>query len=613
VTNSGSSSAAVFNFTVPQGLTGTTGPAGPKNFISNAFTGQTTVTLTHNLSSYGILVACYAGTPTSPGDSLTPWDVVPTTQNMATVTFLSATTGFCVVNANGGANAAGGFGAVQTYGTNGVLSASLVNTIAGTNPIPAAASGNSGWVILITDGASGTDCTTGGGSTLVWCRSSGSAWAAIGGGGGGSFAPTGTGLATVSSGSAGTTIAETSGNYLLTFTAGTPSATAAGTAATANTAAACSGNNWSQGWTTGSNNCAQVGFSNLSGSASNAQIPVPTTSALGGIEAASGATSNSFVTYVDTSGVQHVAQPSFSNLSGTATNGQLANSATTVNGTTCTLGSTCTVSGGENTQTTSYTLAASDLGKLVVMNCSSACSVTLYGSPTNGYFGAIESIGSTVATVSLNSKTFNASASVPVLLSNRVLTFWSDGTNYFGEAILVAGTGMTFTAAANGLTVGIANNGVANAQLAVVQTRRTCTIMNDNQSATALTAGQVSGSCVIPAAATIVEVDVAGGTGTVGTTAAARTYAGTGSIQIGKYGASSSTGLLSAALATVSGHACALTSTSGTCLFNNGMTSSSSVTVSTTSLTAGDEIYVSAFTADTSQTWYEIAVIYTIN
>jgi len=38
-----------------------------------------------------------------------------------------------------------------------------------------------------------------------------------------------------------------------------------GTAAAAATASACSGNNWSQGWTSGSNNCAQVGVSNLSG------------------------------------------------------------------------------------------------------------------------------------------------------------------------------------------------------------------------------------------------------------------------------------------------------------------------------------------------------------
>jgi hypothetical protein len=60
-----------------------------------------------------------------------------------------------------------------------------------------------------------------------------------------------------------------------------------------------------------------------SGTIPNAQIPAPTTSALGGIEAVSGATSNSFMTYVDASGIQHVAQPSFSNLSGNISTSQM--------------------------------------------------------------------------------------------------------------------------------------------------------------------------------------------------------------------------------------------------------------------------------------------------
>jgi hypothetical protein len=147
----------------------------------------------------------------------------------------------------------------------------------------------------------------------------------------------------------------------------------------------------------------------------------------------------------------------------------------------------------------------------------------------------------------------------------------------------------------------------------VVNTRRTCLIENDTQSATALTAAQMSGKCTIPAAATIVEVDVSGGTQVLTGSATAPTYTGTSSIQIGKHGASNSTGLLSAVLATVSGVACALTSTSGTCLFNNAMTSSSTVTISTTALAAGDQIYVSAATADAAQTWYHVAVIYVIN
>jgi hypothetical protein len=140
-------------------------------------------------------------------------------------------------------------------------------------------------------------------------------------------------------------------------------------------------------------------------------------------------------------------------------NAALANSSSTVNGQTCTLGSTCTVSGAENTQTGNYTLVAGDLGKTVVMNCASPCSVTLYGSPTNGYYGAIESIGSSVATVSLNSKNFNGASSVPVLISYQPIAFWSDGTNYFGNAPPVAGTNVTFTPASNGLTIASSGGG----------------------------------------------------------------------------------------------------------------------------------------------------------
>jgi len=144
--------------------------------------------------------------------------------------------------------------------------------------------------------------------------------------------------------------------------------------------------------------------------------------------------------------------------------------------------------------------------------------------------------------------------------------------------------------------------------------RRSCIIDNDTQSATALVAANFSGRCVIPAAATIVEVDVIGGTGVATGSSSAPTVTGTSSIQIGKYtpnGGASTTGLLSGSLATASGKACALTSTSGTC--NNGTTSSSSVTISTPALAAGDVLYVSAATPDAAQTWYSIAVIYTVN
>ena len=139
---------------------------------------------------------------------------------------------------------------------------------------------------------------------------------------------------------------------------------------------------------------------------------------------------------------------------------------------------------------------------------------------------------------------------------------------------------------------------------------RSCTIDNDTQSATPLVAAQFSGGCEVSSAATIVEVDVWGGTGVIGGTV---TTTGTSSVNLQRYtpnGGATAT-ILSGNLASVAGVACALTSTAGTCL--NGLTSSGTITVSTTSLSTGDFIRVSAASPDTVQTWYRTVVKYRIN
>jgi hypothetical protein len=176
--------------------------------------------------------------------------------------------------------------------------------------------------------------------------------------------------------------------------------------------------------------------------------------------------------------------------------------------------------------------------------------------------------------------------------------------------------------AANAVTAAkIANNSIGNSQLAAVQVRRTCVIDNDTQSATALTAAQLSGKCTIPAAATIVEVDLTGGTGTINGTAAQPTYSGTGSVQIGigtDAGAGSTTNNIfgsTTSLATASGKACAITAavgTPGTTACINGATSSSTA-ISTSTIAAGESIFISAAAADGAQTWYHVVIIYTIN
>jgi hypothetical protein len=60
---------------------------------------------------------------------------------------------------------------------------------AGANQLPAAAAGNSGWLTVVTDAASGSDCTVGGGTSAALCRSNGSAWVPLGGGSSGTNTP----------------------------------------------------------------------------------------------------------------------------------------------------------------------------------------------------------------------------------------------------------------------------------------------------------------------------------------------------------------------------------------------------------------------------------------
>ena len=71
--------------------------------------------------------------------------------------------------------------------------------------------------------------------------------------------------------------------------------------------------------TTDTRNASNINAGTLSG----ARLPTPTTSVLGGILSLASNTLDQFVTYIDSSGVQHTARPSFSNISGTIAGSQL--------------------------------------------------------------------------------------------------------------------------------------------------------------------------------------------------------------------------------------------------------------------------------------------------
>jgi hypothetical protein len=127
--------------------------------------------------------------------------------------------------------------------------------------------------------------------------------------------------------------------------------------------------------------------------------------------------------------------------------------------------STPSSSGGTVTYTGNHTMGTADNGLLVQMNCSAACTVTLPNpQPSSTWSARIISINTAnVPTVALGSSmTFNGGTSVPVLNAYRALLVEADSatsTNYAGDAPLVAGTNVTLTPAANGITIASSGGG----------------------------------------------------------------------------------------------------------------------------------------------------------
>ena len=131
-------------------------------------------------------------------------------------------------------------------------------------------------------------------------------------------------------------------------------------------------------------------------------------------------------------------------------------------------GSDCGTSSGGGTviYTSSQSASSGDAGKLVVMNCSSACAYTLPATqPSTSWFAGITSQGSTLATIVLGgSDTFNGTTAVPALNSYRVLWVYANtatSTDYSGDAPLVASTNVTFTPSPNGMSVSATAGGAA--------------------------------------------------------------------------------------------------------------------------------------------------------
>lgn len=96
---------------------------------------------------------------------------------------------------------------------------------------------------------------------------------------------------------------------------------------------------------TGIFSIAQPAFTDISGVASPSQLPTPTASSIGGVEAA-GPTAHEWIDAIDTGGVPHLSQPAFSDISGTASPIQLPIATTSALGAVKPDGTTITVTSG---------------------------------------------------------------------------------------------------------------------------------------------------------------------------------------------------------------------------------------------------------------------------
>jgi hypothetical protein len=147
----------------------------------------------------------------------------------------------------------------------------------------------------------------------------------------------------------------------------------------------------------------------------------------------------------------------------------------------------------------------------------------------------------------------------------------------------------------------ISANAVTSSKMAVVNTYRTCDVGVGDTSGAVITNGQLGPQvaiCFMPAAATIVELDV-------------RADAGTPNIIVGLRHSNAVSNIVSAALATAAagGRAC---SNSGGTLGLDGLTICSA-TLQNTSIAAGDYLELVSGTAGGTAKWMTMHVTYTIN
>lgn len=221
-------------------------------------------------------------------------------------------------------------------------------------------------------------------------------------------------------------------------------------------------------------------------------------------------------------------------------------------------------------KTTSYTGLSTDAGKLIVFNCSSACTYTLPSTPQSpNWFVFLETIGAGTVTIAPNGLTINGSSSsfdMPVTLGSGI-TISTDNSNYFA-------TNLRTTYHSCDIAFGATNaaSALANGDL-----------------------GPQSRVCFIPAAGTVIEVRV-------------NADAGTPNIIVGRNRAGTVVNLTSSALATAASGGIACSETGTTSAFD---ATTCSATLQNTGLNKGDYLEAVSGTAGGTAKWMVAHIVYT--
>lgn len=244
-------------------------------------------------------------------------------------------------------------------------------------------------------------------------------------------------------------------------------------------------------------------------------------------------------------------------------------------------------------------LNISTLGQLTLtqIDGTTACNDSVVANvPTWVYYDGVNNIFRTLMSQFQTNGTSNGSA--------LGVNFITSATNSIGLVATPVNSGLTEKLEISGavITSGIAANAVTSAKLAVANTYGKCDFaFGDTSSASVLVNGQLGpqvGVCFVPAASTVVEVDV-------------RADAGTPNIIVGGELAGTVSNFTSSALATAAAGARACSNTGGTTGIDGSTTCSG--TLQNTSIAAGTYLQAVSGTAGGTAKWMTAHVIYKIN